>query len=33
VRCAVPDDLSLVYTPGVAKVCRLVAEDPVPRTG
>jgi malate dehydrogenase (oxaloacetate-decarboxylating) len=23
------DDLALVYTPGVAKVCRLVADDPV----
>jgi malate dehydrogenase (oxaloacetate-decarboxylating) len=23
-----PEDLALVYTPGVAKVCRLIAEDP-----
>ncbi|MTV27145.1 NAD-dependent malic enzyme [Nitriliruptoraceae bacterium ZYF776] len=24
-----PEDLALVYTPGVAKVCRMIAEDPV----
>jgi malate dehydrogenase (oxaloacetate-decarboxylating) len=24
-----PEDLALVYTPGVAKVCRLIADDPV----
>ncbi len=24
-----PQDLGLVYTPGVAKVCRMIAEDPV----
>ncbi|MBS3940868.1 MAG: NAD-dependent malic enzyme [Actinobacteria bacterium] len=24
-----PEDLSLVYTPGVAKVCQMIAEDPV----
>ncbi len=24
-----PEDLALVYTPGVAKVCRMIADDPV----